>query len=113
MKAKEKSWSKALFAYAEGEKKKLGLSVILSVLSVLLSLAPFYCMYEIICLFAEGAITAQAVVYWCAWALAAYIVYGVLHFGRAQAALDGTLFACAFGRSRAALHRRNQKYDGR
>lgn len=74
MKAKEKSWSKALFAYAEGEKKKLGLSVILSVLSVILSLAPFYCMYEIICLFAEGAITAQAVVYWCAWALAAYIV---------------------------------------
>ena len=31
---KKKSWMNALFAYAEGEKKRMYLSVILSVLSV-------------------------------------------------------------------------------
>ena len=51
MKEKKKSWMHSLFAYAQGE-KKLALSVILSVLSVLLGLAPFYCMYALICQFA-------------------------------------------------------------
>ena len=34
MKTKEQSWMKSLFAYAEDEKKKLVLSVVLSVVSV-------------------------------------------------------------------------------
>lgn len=54
MKEKKKSWMHSLFAYAQGEKKKLALSVVLSVLSVLLGLAPFYCMYALICQFAAG-----------------------------------------------------------
>lgn len=41
MKPEKKSWTRALFAYAGGEKKKLVLSVVLSVLSVTLGLAPF------------------------------------------------------------------------
>ena len=36
MEAKKKSWTSALFAYAEGEKSRLLLSVVLSVLSVML-----------------------------------------------------------------------------
>ena len=58
MDAKKKSWTSALFAYAEGEKKQLVLSVILSVLSVMLGLVPFYCMYALICLFVAGTATA-------------------------------------------------------
>ena len=69
-----KSWLGALFAYAEGEKKRLILSVILSVLSVMLGLAPFYCMYRMICLFAAGAATTETVVRWCLLALPAYAV---------------------------------------
>ncbi len=72
MKHEKKSWLHALFAYAEGEKKRLYLSVILSVLSVLLGLAPFYCMYRMICLFAANTADADAVIRWCVLALAFY-----------------------------------------
>ena len=74
MEAKKKSWTSALFAYAEGEKKQLILSVILSVLSVMLGLVPFYCMYALICLFVAGTATAALAVKWCLLALLAYAV---------------------------------------
>ena len=74
MEAKKKSWTSALFAYAEGEKKQLVLSVILSVLSVMLGLVPFYCMYALICLFVAGTATAALAVKWCLLALLAYAV---------------------------------------
>ena len=61
MKPEKKSWTRALFAYAGGEKKKLVLSVVLSVLSVTLGLAPFYCMYGLLCQFAAGTATAAPV----------------------------------------------------
>ncbi len=72
MKTKEKSWLQSLFAYAEGEKKRMLGSVILSVISVTAGLAPFYCMYRIICLFAAGTADAAGIVGWCLWALLAY-----------------------------------------
>lgn len=71
MKSEKKSWMKSLFAYAEGEKKRMLLSVLLSVGSVVLGLVPFYCMYRLICLFADTANAGQ-VVQWCLLALAAY-----------------------------------------
>ncbi len=71
MEAKKKSWTSALFAYAEGEKKQLILSVILSVLSVMLGLVPFYCMYALICLFVAGTATAALAAKWCLLALLA------------------------------------------
>ena len=46
---RKKSWRNALFAYAEGEKGRMALSVVLSVLSVAAGLAPFYCMYALLC----------------------------------------------------------------
>ena len=72
METKKKSWMQALFAYAEGEKRQLILSVVLSVLSVTLGLAPFFCMYRLICLFVAGMATASAIVRWCLLALAAW-----------------------------------------
>ena len=74
MKSEKKSWMNALFAYAQGEKKRLVWSVVLSVVSVVLGLAPFYCMYRMICLFAVGTATTAAIIKWCALALAAYAV---------------------------------------
>ena len=68
----KKSWMQALFAYAGGEKKRLALSVVLSVLSVVLGLAPFYCMYRMLALFTLGAVTAGEIVKWCLLMLAAY-----------------------------------------
>lgn len=78
METKKKSWLDALFAYAEGEKGKMALSVVLSVLSVMMGLVPFYCMYEIICLFVAQGATAALIIKWCLWALAAYAVKIVL-----------------------------------
>ena len=48
------------------------LSVVLSVASVTLGLAPFFCMYRLICLFVAGMATASAIVRWCLLALAAW-----------------------------------------
>ena len=72
MKTKKKSFLNSLFAYADDEKKKLILSVILSVLSVTAGLIPFYCMYIMICLFAADSVTAEQIMKWCLLALAAY-----------------------------------------
>ena len=72
METKKKSWMRSIFAYADGEKKKMILSVILSVLSVMLGPVPFCCMYEVVCLFAAGTATAAAVVKWCLISLAVY-----------------------------------------
>ena len=72
MKEKKSSWTSALFAYAKNAKGELGLSVVLSILSILLGLAPFYCMYRVICLFAAGSASAGAILRWCLWSLAAY-----------------------------------------
>ena len=91
MEAKKKSWTSALFAYAEGEKSRLLLSVVLSVLSVMLGLVPFYCMYRLICLMAAGTATAALAVKWCLLALAAYAVKVVL-FGLST----GTSHAMAY-----------------
>ncbi len=70
---KKSSWMSALFAYAAGAKGELAASVVLSVVSILLGLAPFYCLYRVICLFAARAADAGAVAFWCGWALAAYL----------------------------------------
>lgn len=72
MKTEKKSWINALFAYAGNEKKKMVLSIVLSVLSVILGLLPFYFMYELICLFVAGTATTEAIIRWCLFALAAY-----------------------------------------
>ena len=72
VKPAKSSWTRALFAYAKNAKGELGVSVLLSILSITLGLVPFYCMYRVICLFAAGAATPQAVTVWCLWSLAAY-----------------------------------------
>lgn len=74
MKTKTKSWLGTVFSYADSEKKRLVLSVVLSVFSVMLGLVPFYCMYRMICLFAAGTVTAGAVVRWCLLSLLSYAV---------------------------------------
>ena len=72
MKPDKKNWLHTLFAYARGEKKRMYLSVGLSVLSVAVGLLPFYCMYRLICLFTAGTATAAGVVHWCLLALLCY-----------------------------------------
>ena len=72
MKTKKKSFLSSLFAYAGSEKKKMILSVVLSVFSVMAGLVPFYCMYKLICLFAADAAAAGEIIKWCLLSLSAY-----------------------------------------
>lgn len=78
MEKEKSSWLKTLFAYAEGQKTKLIVSVILSIISVTAGLVPFYCMYKLICLFVAGTVTKAAVAKWCLISLAAYLVKVVM-----------------------------------
>ena len=71
---KKKSWTASLFAYAGGEKEKMVLSVILSVLSVAAGLIPFYCMYRMLCQFTDGTASAGSIITWCLISLAVYAV---------------------------------------
>ena len=74
MEKAKQSWTKSLFAYAKGEKKKMAVSVVLSVVSVISGLVPFYCMYRLICLFVADAASTAGIVQWCLIALAAYLL---------------------------------------
>ena len=73
MNQKKSSWTSALFAYAKNAKGELAGSTALSIVSILLGLVPFYCMYRIICLFAAGTVIKAAILQWCGGALAAYV----------------------------------------
>lgn len=72
MQTEKKSFINVLFSYAGGEKKKMILSVILSVISVMLGLVPFYCMYELISMFVADTVTTGEIVKWCIIALLSY-----------------------------------------
>ena len=74
MEKAKQSWTKSHFAYAKGEKKPLAVSVVLSVVSVISGLVPFYCMYRLICLFVADAASTAGIVQWCLIALAAYLL---------------------------------------
>lgn len=69
-----------LLSYAEESKSKLILSVILSIISILMGLVPFYCFYRVICRFLDGTANVQVLLFWSMWALAAYVIK-VICFG--------------------------------
>lgn len=68
------NWTKTLFKYASSEKKKTIISIILSIISVISGLVPFYCMYKIIELFVLKELLLNNAIIWCIIALCAYIV---------------------------------------
>lgn len=85
MEKKKKSWLRTLLGYAGGYQKKFGQSVILSVISVTAGLVPFFCMYEIICKFAEETVTSTVILKWSALALFAYCIRILCYAGSTAA----------------------------
>lgn len=77
---KKQSWLANLLSYAADSKKELLASMILSVISIVSGLMPYYCMYRIIDAFILGTAAASTILRWCGLALGAYIVK-VLFFG--------------------------------
>lgn len=74
MNEKKESWLKAIFQYANGQKGRMTASVLLSVVSVIAGLMPFFCIYWVICLFVENEVTYQGLLYWCGMALFSYLI---------------------------------------
>ena len=72
--AKKQGLFATLLRYAGGQKGKLRLAVVLSVISVGMGLVPYYCFYRIIALFLLGAASARAILGWGLGALLAYVV---------------------------------------
>ena len=68
---KKQGFLSCLVSYAGPGKTKLILSVILSVISITSGLIPFYCFYRILCLFLDGTVAGEGILFWSAWALAA------------------------------------------
>lgn len=68
---KKDSWLKVLLSYTEGSGQRLGISVILSVISIISGLMPYYCIYRGIDLYIRNLNQApmQEILRWCLYAL--------------------------------------------
>lgn len=71
---KEKNFMNIIFKYAGTEKKKMVISVLLSIVSVLAGLVPFFAMFKIISAFTSNVVTKNDILFWCLIALCAYLV---------------------------------------
>lgn len=76
----KKGWLSSLLSYAQGSKKELLISMILSVISIVSGLLPYYCLYRVLDLFMIGTAGTAEILAWCSAALVAYVVK-VLFFG--------------------------------
>ncbi len=74
MNKKKENWMQTLFQYADGQKGRMTASVALSIISVIAGLLPFFCMYQVICLFVEHEVTDQGLIRWCGLALLFYVI---------------------------------------
>lgn len=73
---KKDSWLKVLFRYTDGSERRMVLSVILSIISVIGGLVPYYCIYRGADLYIRniGQVPVHEIIRWCIFAL---IFYGV------------------------------------
>jgi ATP-binding cassette subfamily B protein len=77
---KQKDWVSGLLSYTEGSRGKLVTSIILSVISVVSGLLPYYCVYQMIALYVEAALTIEEILHWRIIAGVCYLIK-VLFFG--------------------------------
>ena len=73
---KKDSWLKVLLGYTEGSGQRLGISVVLSVISIISGLMPYYCIYRGIDLYIRNLNQApmQEILKWCLYALLFYTI---------------------------------------
>ena len=74
--AKKDSWLKVLLSYTEGSGRRLGTSVVLSVISIVSGLMPYYCIYCGIDLYIRNLnqVPMQEILRWCLYALLFYVI---------------------------------------
>ena len=57
-KKKRKNWFRTLLSYADGREYRMWLSVILSIVSIVSGLIPFYCVYRMVEAYITGFVLA-------------------------------------------------------
>ncbi|NMM61880.1 ABC transporter ATP-binding protein [Clostridium sp. P21] len=80
MEKKKENWFSSLMNYANGSKGKITMSILLSVISILSGLVPYYCVYKMIELFTRNEVNSALLVWWSGIILIAYVVK-VVAFG--------------------------------
>ncbi len=76
----EKKWFGTLLSYAKGSGGKLGLSVVFSMISLLMGLVPYYCVYGILDRYITGSLDKAFLINRSLIALCAYLIK-VICFG--------------------------------
>lgn len=75
-KEKKESWWRVLLGYTEGSNRRMRASIVLSIISVISGLVPYYCIYRGVDLYIRNMEQAPIgeIGKWCLWALVFYII---------------------------------------
>lgn len=73
---KKDGWFKVLLSYTDGSGRRMGISVILSIISVISGIVPYYCLYRSADLYIRNMdnVPIQDIVKWCLYALLFYVI---------------------------------------
>ena len=76
MKKEKDSWLGVLLSYTDGSGRRMLLSIILSIISVISGLIPYYCIYRAIDLYIRNInnVPIQDIVRWCLYALLFHVI---------------------------------------
>ena len=74
------NWFMTLLSYAKGSGTKLVISVILSVISLVSGIVPYFCVYKMLDAYMTNGLDKEKVIFWGGLALGMYFIK-VLVFG--------------------------------
>ena len=73
-KKKRKNWFRVLLSYADGSERRMWLSVILSIVSIVSGLIPFYCVYRMVDAYLAGSLENSVIIFWGVIGAISYVV---------------------------------------
>ena len=71
---KRKNWFRALLSYADGSERRMWFSVILSIVSIVSGLIPFYCVYRMVDAYLAGSLENSVIIFWGVIGAISYVV---------------------------------------
>ena len=100
---KNQGWFGKLLSFAKHEKIKFVISILFSIISITSGLVPFFCAYKIIENIYLNTITFPITLYWCAIALAFYLIK-IVFFGLSTGISHNMAFNVVAGLRRAVVN---------
>ena len=73
-KKKRKNWFRVLLSYADGSERRMWFSVILSIVSIVSGLIPFYCVYRMVDAYLAGSLENSVIILWGVIGAISYVV---------------------------------------